>query len=69
MTFTIGQRVRTTCDIDFVEDGYSAPAGTYGTITDRNTWPAESAGTYGVILDTDPKHLPTLCWPEDITPA
>jgi len=69
MTYHPGQRVTITRDISFPEDGYSAPAGTPGTITAHNTYPAESAGTYGVVLDTDPKHLPTLCWPEDITPA
>lgn len=69
MEFTLGQRVRTTTEMVFTGDGFTAPAGSIGTIVEKNAWPAEDAGTYGVTLDDDPKHLPTLCWPDDLTPA
>lgn len=69
MTFTTGQRVRTTTPMHFPADDFTVPSGSLGTITNINNWPAEDDGTYGVTLDDDPKHLPTLCWPEEIAPA
>jgi hypothetical protein len=55
MAFTIGQRVRTTVDAPSAWDGgFSAPAGTLGTITGLPT----QYGGYGVVLDGDPSKLP-----------
>ncbi|MFH8627803.1 hypothetical protein ACH4A8_38950 [Streptomyces vietnamensis] len=66
MTFTIGQRVRTTVDAPAGWDGaFSAPAGTLGTITgglDRN-------GTYAVHLDGDPDHMDASYTADELIPA
>jgi len=55
VAFSKGQRVRTTVDAPSAWDGgFSAPAGTLGTIADL---PATYGG-YGVVLDGDPDKLP-----------
>lgn len=55
MTFTDGQRVRTTVDAPTAWPGaFSAPTGTLGTITG----PPGKFGGYGVVLDGDPHRLP-----------
>lgn len=54
MTFSIGQRVRTTVDAPAAKGfDWGAPAGTLGTITGL---PGTYAG-YGVLLDDDPSRL------------
>lgn len=65
MTFTIGQRVRTTVDAPAGWDGaFSAPAGTLGTINST-----ELHGSYGVLLDGDPHHLPAAYTADELRPA
>ncbi|MET7336010.1 hypothetical protein [Nonomuraea sp. NPDC005650] len=62
-TFQIGQRVRTTVDIPLDKDsGYSAPAGTLGTITD-----VHRSGGYGVLLDGDPYKLSASFGADELT--
>ncbi|MFF5451846.1 hypothetical protein ACFY40_11475 [Streptomyces sp. NPDC012950] len=65
MTFTIGQRVRTTVDAPAAWVGaYSAPAGTLGTITGL-----ELFGSYGVLLDGDPDQMAASYTADELRPA
>lgn len=63
MTYSPGDRVVTTVDSPAAWDGgYSAPAGTLGTITHTE---------YGcsVVLDTDPDQLPAAYTNDELKPA
>jgi hypothetical protein len=67
MAYAIGQRVRTTIDLDSMwPGGFTAPAGTEGTVTGLPIPPGTS---YGVVLDGDPDRLPASMSPDEITPA
>ncbi|MFB7605239.1 hypothetical protein [Streptomyces gardneri] len=65
MTFTVGQRVRTTVDAPAAWAGaFSAPAGTLGTITGP-----ELHGSYGVLLDGDPDQMAASYTADELRPA
>ncbi|THA82759.1 hypothetical protein [Streptomyces sp. A0592] len=65
MTFTLGQRVRTTVNAPAAWPGaHAAPAGTLGTITGPKI-----GGSYGVLLDGDPDQLPASYTADELRPA
>lgn len=65
MSFTVGQRVRTTVDAPAAWDGaFSAPVGAVGTITS-----VAVPGFYGVVLDADPNQMPAAYNADELRPA
>ncbi|MFF9910646.1 hypothetical protein [Streptomyces sp. NPDC013457] len=64
MTFTLGQRVRTTVNAPAGWEGaFSAPVGTLGTIESG----PDQFGSYGVLLDGDPAQMPAAYHANELT--
>ncbi|MBL0777350.1 hypothetical protein G6541_08315 [Streptomyces albidoflavus] len=67
MTHTIGQRIRTTINlVPMWEGGFSAPAGTLGTVTGLPVGPGDS---YSVVIDGEPDAMPLSLHPDEFTAA
>lgn len=64
--FALGDRVRTTVDINSVHHGRRFPAGSLGSITRE---PAGGAGSYGVLFDGDTSRAPLSVFADEIEPA
>ncbi|MEU6294849.1 hypothetical protein [Streptomyces erythrochromogenes] len=66
MTFTLGQRVRTTVDAPAAWPGaFSAAAGALGTIANG----PDTFDTYGVLLDGDPDQMPASYTAQELRSA
>lgn len=67
MTYATGDRIRTLVGAPSGwPGGFTAPAGTKGTVTGL---PVPPGTGYGVTLDGDPDQLPTSYEPDEITAA
>lgn len=64
--FTTGQRVRTTVNVPAGRaGGFTAPAGTLGTVTRGR----DDADSYGVLLDGDPDRRPAQYFADELASA